>query len=67
MYLEDVFTVTLNLAGLPGICVPVGLAQNGLPMGLQLIGRSFDEMTMFTAASALEKAAGFEAKPPFTA
>jgi len=67
MYLEDVFTVTLNLAGLPGICVPVGLAKNGLPMGLQLIGRAFDEATLFTAASALEKAAGFTAKPPFTA
>jgi aspartyl-tRNA(Asn)/glutamyl-tRNA(Gln) amidotransferase subunit A len=67
MYLEDVFTVTLNLAGLPGICLPVGLAKNGLPMGLQLIGRAFDESTLFTAASALEKAAGFTAKPPFTA
>ncbi|MDE2029875.1 MAG: Asp-tRNA(Asn)/Glu-tRNA(Gln) amidotransferase subunit GatA [Alphaproteobacteria bacterium] len=67
MYLEDVFTVTLNLAGLPGICVPVGLASNGLPMGLQLIGRAFDESTLFTAAGALEKAAGFAAKPAFTA
>lgn len=67
MYLEDVFTVTLNLAGLPGICVPVGLAQNGLPMGMQLIGRAFDEETLFTAASALEKAAQFTQKPPFTA
>ena len=67
MYLEDVFTVTLNLAGLPGICVPMGLAQNGLPMGLQLIGRAFDETTLFTAASVLERAAGFTAKPAFTA
>jgi len=67
MYLEDVFTVTLNLAGLPGICVPVGLANNGLPMGLQLISRAFDEATLFTAAFALEKAAGFKAKPPFIA
>ena len=67
MYLEDVFTVTLNLAGLPGICVPVGTAQNGLPMGLQLIGRAFDEETLFTAASALEKAANFTAKPAFVA
>jgi aspartyl-tRNA(Asn)/glutamyl-tRNA(Gln) amidotransferase subunit A len=65
MYLEDVFTVTLNLAGLPGIAVPVGLAQNGLPLGLQLIGKAFDEMTLFKAASALEKAAGFTAKPAF--
>jgi aspartyl-tRNA(Asn)/glutamyl-tRNA(Gln) amidotransferase subunit A len=66
MYLEDVFTVTLNLVGLPGIAVPVGLAANGLPMGLQLIGRAFDEMTLFKTASALEKAANFTAKPPFT-
>ncbi len=65
MYLEDVFTVTLNLAGLPGISVPVGLGANGLPMGLQMIGRAFDEMTLFKAASALEKAAGFTATPPF--
>jgi aspartyl-tRNA(Asn)/glutamyl-tRNA(Gln) amidotransferase subunit A len=67
MYLEDVFTVPLNLAGLPGISVPVGLAANGLPLGLQLIGRAFDEMTLFRAASALEKSACFTHKPPFTA
>ncbi|NTU76881.1 MAG: Asp-tRNA(Asn)/Glu-tRNA(Gln) amidotransferase subunit GatA, partial [Alphaproteobacteria bacterium] len=67
MYLEDVFTVTLNLAGLPGISVPVGLASNGLPLGLQLIGRPFDEMTLFKTASALEKAADFNHKPPFVA
>jgi aspartyl-tRNA(Asn)/glutamyl-tRNA(Gln) amidotransferase subunit A len=67
MYLEDVFTVSLNLAGLPGISLPVGLAKNGLPMGLQLIGRAFDETTLFTAASALEKAANFTHKPPYTA
>lgn len=67
MYLEDVFTVPLNLAGLPGISVPVGLASNGLPLGLQLIGRAFDEMTLFKTASALEKAAHFNHKPPFTA
>jgi len=67
MYLEDVFTVTLNLAGLPGICLPIGLAKNGLPMGMQLIGRAFDEETLFTAASVLEKAAKYTHKPPFTA
>ena len=67
MYLEDVFTVSLNLAGLPGISVPAGLGADGLPVGLQLIGRSFDEMTMFKAAAALEKAVGFNHKPPFTA
>lgn len=67
MYLEDVFTVTLNLAGLPGICLPIGLAANGLPMGMQLIGRAFDEATLFTAASALENSANYTHKPPFTA
>jgi len=67
MYLEDVFTVPLNLAGLPGISVPVGLAQNGLPLGLQLIGRAFDEETLFKAAGALEKAANFNEKPPYMA
>ena len=67
MYLEDVFTVPLNLAGLPGISVPVGLAKDGLPLGLQLMGKAFDEMTLFKAASALESAAAFTHKPPFTA
>jgi aspartyl-tRNA(Asn)/glutamyl-tRNA(Gln) amidotransferase subunit A len=67
MYLEDVFTVPLNLAGLPGISLPVGLAKNGLPLGLQMIGRAFDEMTLFKAAGALEKAAGFNHKPPYCA
>jgi len=65
MYLTDIFTVTLNLAGLPGISVPIGLSESGLPMGLQLIGKPFDEMTIFKAASALEKEVGFDAKPPF--
>jgi aspartyl-tRNA(Asn)/glutamyl-tRNA(Gln) amidotransferase subunit A len=67
MYLEDVFTVSLNLAGLPGISVPVGLAKDGLPLGLQLIGRAFDEETLFKTAAALEKAANFIHKPAFTA
>lgn len=67
MYLEDVFTVPVNLAGLPGISVPVGLGANGLPLGLQLIGRAFDESTLFSVASSLEKAANFNHKPPFTA
>ena len=67
LYLEDIFTVSLNLAGLPGISVPVGLAKDGLPLGLQLVGRAFDEMTLFKAASAVEKAAAFSHKPPYTA
>lgn len=65
MYLEDVFTVTLNLAGLPGMVVPIQLCANGLPMGMQLIGKPFDEMTLFKAASAIEAAANFTAAPPF--
>jgi aspartyl-tRNA(Asn)/glutamyl-tRNA(Gln) amidotransferase subunit A len=58
MYLQDVFTVTVNMAGLPGISVPAGLSGDGLPLGLQLIGRPFDETTLFSLAGAVEKAAG---------
>ncbi|MGL5114618.1 MAG: Asp-tRNA(Asn)/Glu-tRNA(Gln) amidotransferase subunit GatA, partial [Beijerinckiaceae bacterium] len=58
MYLNDVFTVTVNMAGLPGIAVPAGLDAKGLPLGLQLIGRPFDEETLFAAAGSIEKAAG---------
>ncbi len=64
MYLNDVFTVPANLAGLPGISVPAGLDREGLPLGLQIIGRAFDEETMFRAAGVLETAADFTAKPP---
>ncbi|MFV0384632.1 Asp-tRNA(Asn)/Glu-tRNA(Gln) amidotransferase subunit GatA [Paracoccus sp. (in: a-proteobacteria)] len=63
MYLNDVFTVTLNLAGLPGISVPVGLDKQGLPLGLQLIGRPFAEGDLLNQAMVLESAAGFLAKP----
>ena len=62
MYLNDVFTVTANLAGLPGISVPAALDQNGLPLGLQVIGRALDEETVFACAAAIERAAGFHAK-----
>ena len=58
MYLNDVFTVTVNMAGLPGISVPAGLDAQGLPLGLQLIGRPFDEETLFAAAQTIENAAG---------
>ncbi|MCE7028244.1 Asp-tRNA(Asn)/Glu-tRNA(Gln) amidotransferase subunit GatA [Jiella avicenniae] len=58
MYLNDVFTVTVNMAGLPGIAVPAGLDAGGLPLGLQLIGRPFDEETLFALGSVIEKAAG---------
>jgi aspartyl-tRNA(Asn)/glutamyl-tRNA(Gln) amidotransferase subunit A len=63
MYLQDVFTVTVNLAGLPGISVPGGLSENGLPLGLQLIGKAFDEGTLLRAAAAVETAADFKHKP----
>jgi aspartyl-tRNA(Asn)/glutamyl-tRNA(Gln) amidotransferase subunit A len=58
MYLNDVFTVTVNMAGLPGISVPAGLDERGLPLGLQLIGRPFDEETLFRAGAVIEQAAG---------
>jgi aspartyl-tRNA(Asn)/glutamyl-tRNA(Gln) amidotransferase subunit A len=58
MYLNDVFAVTANMAGLPGIAVPTGLDSSGLPLSLQLIGRPFDEATLFRAAQVLEDAAG---------
>ncbi|HET9149426.1 MAG TPA: Asp-tRNA(Asn)/Glu-tRNA(Gln) amidotransferase subunit GatA [Alphaproteobacteria bacterium] len=63
MYLNDVFTVSVNLAGLPGISVPAGLSEDGLPLGLQIIGRPFDEETVFRVAGVLESSANFTAKP----
>ncbi|MEG3618661.1 Asp-tRNA(Asn)/Glu-tRNA(Gln) amidotransferase subunit GatA [Magnetovibrio sp. PR-2] len=63
MYLNDVFTVPTSLAGLPGISVPAGLSSAGLPLGLQLIGKAFDEGTLLNVASALEDAAAFNFKP----
>jgi len=58
MYLNDIFTVTVNMAGLPGIAVPAGLDHQGLPLGLQLIGKPFDEETLFRAGHVIEQAAG---------
>ena len=58
MYLNDVFTVTVNMAGLPAIAVPGGLSADGLPLGLQVIGRPFDEATLFATAAVIEKSAG---------
>jgi aspartyl-tRNA(Asn)/glutamyl-tRNA(Gln) amidotransferase subunit A len=63
MYLNDIFTVTTNLAGLPGLSLPAGLSHEGLPLGLQLIGRKLDEASVFSLAGALEKAANFTARP----
>jgi aspartyl-tRNA(Asn)/glutamyl-tRNA(Gln) amidotransferase subunit A len=58
MYLNDVFTVTVNMAGLPGLSVPAGLDSAGLPLGLQLIGRPFDESTLYKAGHVIEQSAG---------
>jgi aspartyl-tRNA(Asn)/glutamyl-tRNA(Gln) amidotransferase subunit A len=58
MYLNDIFTVTVNMAGLPGIAVPAGVSKDGLPLGLQLIGKAFDEETLFKTAAAIEQVAG---------
>jgi aspartyl-tRNA(Asn)/glutamyl-tRNA(Gln) amidotransferase subunit A len=65
MYLNDVFTVPVSLAGLPGMSVPSGLSAEGLPLGLQIVGRPFDEETVLRVAGVLETAAGFTAKPAF--
>ncbi|MBK1837914.1 Asp-tRNA(Asn)/Glu-tRNA(Gln) amidotransferase subunit GatA [Azospirillum sp. YIM B02556] len=65
MYLIDVFTVPVNLAGLPAMSVPAGLGADGLPLGLQLIGRPFDEETLLRVGHVVEKAANFTATPPF--
>lgn len=62
MYLNDVFTVSVNLAGLPALSLPIGLSQNGLPLGMQLIGKPFDEGTIFNVAAKLEADAKFERK-----
>jgi aspartyl-tRNA(Asn)/glutamyl-tRNA(Gln) amidotransferase subunit A len=67
MYLNDVFTVPVNLAGLPGLSVPAGLSSEGLPLGLQVIGRAFDEATVLRVGEVLERAAAFTHKPEFIA
>jgi aspartyl-tRNA(Asn)/glutamyl-tRNA(Gln) amidotransferase subunit A len=67
MYLNDVFTVPASLAGVPAISVPAGLDAQGLPLGLQVIGRHFDEETVFAVGAALEQAAGFSALPAIRA
>ncbi|MBT6205279.1 MAG: Asp-tRNA(Asn)/Glu-tRNA(Gln) amidotransferase subunit GatA, partial [Rhodospirillaceae bacterium] len=63
MYLNDVFTVPVSLAGLPGISVPAGLTADGLPLGLQVVGKAFDEATVLRVGRALEEAAAFDARP----
>ena len=64
MYLSDIYTCTANLAGVPGISVPCGLLADGLPVGLQLIGRHFDEALLLRAARSLEGAMNFKCEPP---
>ena len=63
MYLNDIFTVTTNLAGLPGMSLPAGVDASGLPLGLQLIGRPLDEGSLFSLGGAIEKAAEFRGRP----
>jgi aspartyl-tRNA(Asn)/glutamyl-tRNA(Gln) amidotransferase subunit A len=67
MYLNDVFTVPANLAGLPAVSVPAGLSADGLPLGLQVIGRAFDEATVLRVAEIIERAADFTHRPSFIA
>jgi len=67
MYLNDVFTVTANIAGIPGLSVPAGLDGKGLPLGLQILGRPFDEATVFAVGGAIERAAGFKGLPTIRA
>jgi aspartyl-tRNA(Asn)/glutamyl-tRNA(Gln) amidotransferase subunit A len=64
MYLSDIYTITLNLAGVPGISLPCGLSSKGLPIGIQLIGKHFDEAVLIRAAHHLERALGFDFTPP---
>jgi aspartyl-tRNA(Asn)/glutamyl-tRNA(Gln) amidotransferase subunit A len=61
MYLNDVFTIPVNLAGLPGISLPCGRSPEGLPIGIQLVGRAFDEATLLRAAAGVERLADFPA------
>jgi aspartyl-tRNA(Asn)/glutamyl-tRNA(Gln) amidotransferase subunit A len=63
MYLNDVFTVTANLAGLPALALPAATDKQGLPLGLQVIGKALDEESVFAVSAALEQAANFRAKP----
>jgi aspartyl-tRNA(Asn)/glutamyl-tRNA(Gln) amidotransferase subunit A len=67
MYLNDVFTIPASMAGVPGMSVPAGLDANGLPLGLQVIGKPFDEETVFAVAAAIERAAGITALPQIRA
>jgi aspartyl-tRNA(Asn)/glutamyl-tRNA(Gln) amidotransferase subunit A len=63
MYLNDIFTVTANLTGNPALALPAALDKQGLPLGLQVIGKALDEESVFAVSAAIEKAANFRAKP----
>jgi aspartyl-tRNA(Asn)/glutamyl-tRNA(Gln) amidotransferase subunit A len=63
MYLSDIYTITLNLAGVPGLVLPCGLSTDGLPIGVQLIGRHFDEARLLGVGQQLERAINFTARP----
>jgi len=65
MYINDIFTVPASMAGVPAISVPAGLSAGGLPLGLHLITKAYDEETLFRVADVLEGAVSFEAKPPY--
>jgi aspartyl-tRNA(Asn)/glutamyl-tRNA(Gln) amidotransferase subunit A len=64
MYLSDIYTITANLVGVPGVSLPCGLSSSGLPIGIQLIGTQFDEARLLRAAHNLEQALGFDSTPP---
>jgi aspartyl-tRNA(Asn)/glutamyl-tRNA(Gln) amidotransferase subunit A len=64
MYLSDVFTLSANLAGVPGLSVPAGFSESGLPIGLQIMGRHFDEATLLTIAHRFEQSAGIASRKP---
>jgi aspartyl-tRNA(Asn)/glutamyl-tRNA(Gln) amidotransferase subunit A len=64
MYLNDVFTIPVNLAGLPGVSIPAGFTRTGLPIGLQVIGKAFDEATVLRAARAYEGATSWHERKP---
>jgi aspartyl-tRNA(Asn)/glutamyl-tRNA(Gln) amidotransferase subunit A len=64
MYLSDIYTISVNLAGIPAISLPCGFSRAGLPIGLQILGRPFEEETVLRAASAYEQATNWRAKRP---
>jgi aspartyl-tRNA(Asn)/glutamyl-tRNA(Gln) amidotransferase subunit A len=64
MYLSDIFTISCNLASLPGMSVPCGFTHSGLPIGLQILGRPFDEPTVFQVGRAYERATGWHQRAP---